>query len=170
MRSGPGTDSEQTFAVAAFGRDATWDLRELPHTALDSLDTLVEKLRADRSEGAVVCLICIDDDWSAIVRPVPGGVRLLLSDATAGMDYDLASDMLDELGIDIPTEDEAEGSDEPWPEGDFELLEDLGAAEQVLSVVFDDEDLYASEQMLRIAEELGFAEELAELVGLELDY
>lgn len=163
-------DTEVTFAVAAYGRDATWDLRELPESATEDLEELVRLLRNSRSEGAVVGFVCIDDDWCAILRPVPGGVRLLISDATAALDYDLASDILEELDVDCPTEEEVEETDEPWPEGEFDLLGDLGASEQVLSVIFDDEDLYASEQVLRVAEELGCAEDLADLVDLELDY
>ncbi len=159
-----------TFAVAATRSAEGWDVRPLPEDAADSLDRLVECLRASRSEGAVLGFVCIDDDWCAIVRPVPGGVRLLISDATAALDDYLATDMLDELDVDTPTEEEAESSDEPWPEGEFDLLEDMGGSEQVLSVIFDDPDLYASEQLMRVAEELGFAEDLADAAGLELDY
>ncbi|KAB1504376.1 hypothetical protein F7230_04690 [Corynebacterium sp. 320] len=161
---------EITFAVAAVGREGSWDVKELQSDSLKSLDELVKELRGLRAEGALVCFVCMDDDWSAIVRPVPGGARLLLSDATAALDYYLANDILDELGVDSPSEEEVEECDEPWPEGDFELLEDLGASEQVLTVIFDDEELYASEQVMRVAEELGFAEQLADEVGLELDY
>lgn len=163
-----GDFDELTFAVAAFGVEGGWELHELPAESLDSLDDLVGALRRQRAEGAVVGMVCLDDDWCALLRLVPGGVRILMSDATAALDYDLAADMLDELDIDVPAEEEAEESDEAWPEGDFELLEDLDASEQFLSVIFDDEDLYASEQILRVAEELGFGEDLADL--LDLDY
>ncbi|RAV32822.1 tRNA adenosine deaminase-associated protein [Corynebacterium heidelbergense] len=158
-----------TFAVAALSDGAHWEVRVLPDSATNSLDELASHLRSSRSEGPVVGLVCVDDDWCAIIRPVPGKVRLLISDATAALDDYLATDMLDELDVDTPDEQEAEESEEPWPEGEFDLLEDLGASEQVLSVIFDDEELYASEQLLRVAEELGFAEELAQVADLELE-
>lgn len=161
--------TELTFAAVAVADDGGWDVRELPEKSLDSLRELVKELRANRAEGALLGFVCMDDDWSAVLRPIPGGVRILISDATAALDYYLATDILDELDVDTPTEEEAENSDEPWPEGDFYLLEDLGVPEQLLSVIFDDEDLYASEQLIRVAEELGCAEELADAVGLELD-
>ena len=101
-------NDELTFAVAAHGQGNQWHLRQLPESATDSLDELVKQLRRDRTEGAVVGLVCIDDDWCAVVRPVPGGVRVLLSDATASLDYYLANDMLDELDVDTPSEQEAE--------------------------------------------------------------
>lgn len=158
-----------SFAIAATSNGNEWDVRLLPDSAMDSLDGLVSRLRSARNEGPVIGLICVDDDWCAIIRPVPGRVRLLMSDATAALDDYLATDMLDELGVDTPAEEDAVNCDEPWPEGEFDLLEDLGASEQVLSVIFDDEDLYASEQLLRVAEELGFAEELADAADLELE-
>lgn len=161
--------TELTFVAVAVAGDGGWDVRELPEKSLNSLVELVKDLRANRAEGALVGFVCMDDDWCAVLRPVPGGVRLLISDATAALDYYLATDILDELDVDTPTEEEAESTDEPWPEGDFDLLEDLGVPEQLLSVIFDDEDLYASEQLMRVAEELGCAEDLADAVGLELE-
>lgn len=159
-----------TFAVSAIRADGQWHLRELPARATENLQDLVEVLRSSRAEGPVVGLLCVEDDWSAVLRPVPGGVRILLSDATAALDYDIASEVLDTLDIDEPSEEEADASDEPWPEGDFDMLEDLGASEQVMSIIFYDEDLYGAEQVLRVADELGFADELADLVGVELEF
>ncbi len=164
------TDSDLTFAVSAIRADGQWNLRELPARAAESLSGLIAELRASRAEGPVVGLLCVDDDWSVVLRPVPGGVRILLSDATAALDYDIASEALDTLDIDAPSEDEADASDDPWPEGDFDLLEDLGASEQIMSIIFYDDDLYGAEQVLRVADELGFADELADLVGMELEF
>lgn len=159
---------QPSFAAVAQSRPAGWDVRLLPESTLLGLDELLARVRDARAEGAVVGLVCVEDDWVGIVRPVPSGVRVLISDATAALDYDLAADMLEELGVDIPTEDDAD-TDEAWPEGDFALLEDLGASEQVMSVILDDEELYGAAQVLRIADELGFAEELAEAVGIDPD-
>ena len=163
-------DSSDTLIISAAYGERGWALRELPDRASDSLDSLVEYLREARDEGAVIGFVCVDDDWAAVVRPVPGGVRILISDATAALDDYLATDMLDELGVDTPTEEEAEEADESdsqWPEGEFDLLEDLGVSEQLISVVMDDPELYPSDQLLSIAEELGFDEELAELLGVD---
>lgn len=159
---------QPTFAAAAHNGPDGWSVRLLPESALLSLDDLLSDLRASREEGAVVGLVCAEDDWVAVVRPVPSGMRVLLSDATAALSYDLANDLLDELDVDVPDESEAD-SDEPWPEGDFDLLDDLGASEQVLSVIFDDDDLYGAAQIFRVADELGCAEELADATKLDLD-
>ncbi|MFE1514935.1 tRNA adenosine deaminase-associated protein [Corynebacterium bovis] len=157
-------DAGVTFAAVAVRQDTAWTVRTLRDRALRGLDDLLADLRSLRSEGVVLGFVCVDDDWCALVRPVPGGVRVLLSDATAALDDDLAADILDELDVDVPSEEEADETDEPWPEGEFDMLEDLGVGEQILSVIFDDEDLYASDQLIRVAEELGLGDELSDLV------
>ena len=135
---GGGRDSsgggDLTFAVSAIRTDGHWHLRELPTRATESLPDLIAELRASRAEGPIVGLLCIEDDWSVVLRPVPGGVRILLSDATAALDYDIASEVLDTLDIDEPSEEEADASDDPWPEGDFCLLYTSDAADDLLTV------------------------------------
>ena len=103
-------------------------------------------------------LLDIDDEFFLIVRPAPSGTRLLLSDATAALDYDIAAEALEKLDADIAAED-LEDSD-PFEEGDLGLLADVGLPDAVLSVILADTDLYADEQIGRIAREMGFADEL----------
>jgi putative tRNA adenosine deaminase-associated protein len=84
---------------------------------------------------------------------------LLLSDATAALDYDIAAEVLENLDADIDDED-LEDSD-PFEEGDLGVLADIGLPEGVLGVIIAETDLYADEQLGRIAREMGFADELA---------
>ena len=44
------------------------------------------------------------------------------------------------------------------------MLSDVGLPEAVLSVIFDETDLYADEQLGRIAREMGFADELSSVL------
>ena len=50
---------------------------------------------------------------------------------------------------------------EPFEEGDLGLLSDVGLPEAVLSVILDETDLYADEQLGMIAARMGFADELS---------
>ena len=52
----------------------------------------------------------------------------------------------------------------PFAEGDLGLLSDVGLPEAVLSVILDETDLYADEQLGRIAREMGFADELSSVL------
>jgi putative tRNA adenosine deaminase-associated protein len=101
----------------------------------------------------------VDDEFFVIVRPAPAGTRLLLSDATAALDYDIAAEVLEKLDNDI-SQEELEEAD-PFEEGDLGLLADVGLPEAVLGVILDESDLYADEQLGRIAREMGFADELS---------
>ena len=113
----------------------------------------------------------MDDDYFVIVRPTPNGVQALVSDATMAVDDDFAAEILTELDAEIPDLDPDELDDvDGWADGDFELLADLGLSEEVLGVIADDDDLWPSEQLVRIAEELGFADELVASRGSTIDY
>ncbi len=133
--------------------------RPLSAKALSSLSDAETELRELRSAGAVFGLLDVDDEFFLIVRPAPSGTRLLLSDATAALDYDIAAEALEKLDADIAPED-LEDSD-PFEEGDLGVLADVGLPEAVLSVILAETDLYADEQLGRIAREMGFAEELS---------
>src|SRR5690606_5107051 len=102
VRNVPGVSTTSGFAVAATREETRWRCSLLDAEVLDDLDGLVKALRRLPSAGAAFALVAVDDEFFVVVRPVPGGVRLLLSDATAAIDYDLAEDVLEELGIPVP--------------------------------------------------------------------
>ncbi|WP_026919501.1 tRNA adenosine deaminase-associated protein [Gordonia shandongensis] len=150
------------FAVAVVREDTGWKVSALAPTALDDLSDAETQLRELRAAGAVFGLLDVDDEFFVIVRPSPGGARLLVSDATAAIDYDIAADVLDELHVDIPDLDPDELDDvDPWEEGDLSILADLGLPDAVLSIILGETDLYADEQIGMIAARLGFADELS---------
>ena len=141
---------------------ATWRCSPMNAKALTSLAAAETELRELRSAGAVFAPLDIDDEFFLIVRPAPSGTLLLLSDATAALDYDIAAEALEKLDADIATED-LEDAD-PFEEGDLGVLADIGLPEAVLGVILSETDLYADEQIGRIAREMGFAEELASVL------
>jgi putative tRNA adenosine deaminase-associated protein len=67
--------------------------------------------------------------------------------------------VLEKLDADISPE-ELDDAD-PFEEGDLGLLSDIGLPDAVLGVIISEYDLYADEQLGRIAREMGFAEELS---------
>lgn len=150
------------WAVAVTREEGHWRAVSMDRAALADLDSAITALRALRSTGAVLGLLDVDDEFFVLVRPVPGGVSLLLSDAVAALDYDVAADVLDLLRLDAPDEDEVD--DDPWPEGDLAMLADLGVPADELAVLVDEIDLYPDEQLTAIARRCGFADELAKVV------
>lgn len=152
-------DTLDGFAVAVVREDGKWRCAALRAAALTSLTAAETDLRDLRSSGAVFGLLNVDDEFFVIIRPGPAGTRLLLSDATAALDYDIADEVLDELDADIDADDLEEA--DPFEEGDLAVLEDVGLPAAVLSVILDESDLDVDEQLHRIAEEMGFDEELS---------
>jgi len=152
-------DNTDGFAVAVVRENGIWQCSAMSPKVLTSLAAAETALRELRSAGAVFGLLDIDDEFFLIVRPAPSGTRLLLSDATAALDYDIAAEALETLDADI-SPDDLEDSD-PFEEGDLGVLSDIGLPEAVLSVILDETDLYPDEQLGRVAREMGFAEQLS---------
>lgn len=156
------------FAVAAAHEAGAWRCSLLDDALLDDLPGLLAKLRNLASDGAAVfAMVEVDEEYFAIVRPRPAGAALLVSDSVAAWDYDLASDLLEML--EIPTPDEDDVDDMPWPEGDVGILSDFGVSEQEMQIILDDIDLYPDEQVQRIADRCGFGAQLAALVDSDDD-
>ena len=117
-------DLPDGFGVAVVREDGAWRCVPLKRAALVDLAAAETELRELRSAGAVFGLLNVDDEFFVIVRPAPSGARLLLSDATAALDYDIAADVLEKLDADLSLEELEE--DDPFEEGDLGLLADLG--------------------------------------------
>ncbi|WP_066907520.1 tRNA adenosine deaminase-associated protein [Millisia brevis] len=161
-RSAERDDDLEGFGIAVVREDGKWKCTAMSATALSSLAAAETELRELRSAGAVFGLLDVDDEFFVIVRPAPAGTRLLLSDATAALDYDIAAEVLDALNIEVPDIDPDDLDDiDPWEEGDAGILSDLGLPEPVLSVIVADTDLYPDEQLGSIAQRCGFADQLA---------
>jgi putative tRNA adenosine deaminase-associated protein len=156
---GKAADMPDGFGVAVVREEGKWRCSAMRRAALNSLTAAETELRELRSAGAVFGLLDVDDEFFVIVRPAPAGTRLLLSDATAALDYDIAAEVLEKLDNDISQEELEEA--EPFEEGDLGLLADVGLPDAVLGVILDESDLYADEQLGRIAREMGFADELS---------
>ncbi|MCV7260798.1 tRNA adenosine deaminase-associated protein [Mycobacterium shimoidei] len=159
QRASAQADAPDGFGVAVVREEGKWRCAPMRRKALTSLAAAERELRDLRSSGAVFGLIDVDDEFFVIIRPGPSNTRLFLSDATAALDYDIAAEVLENLDADIEPEDLEDA--EPFEEGDLGLLSDVGLPEAVLSIILDETDLYADEQLGRIAREMGFAEELS---------
>lgn len=150
-------------AVAAIREEGRWRCVRLDDDALVDLDAAITELRSLRSTGAVLGLLAVDDCFFVLVRPAPGGVSLMVSDAVAALDYDVAADVLDLLRVELPPEDA--GDDDPWPEGDMSILADFGLPADELEVLAGEWELYPDEQLAAIGARCGFADALSELLN-----
>lgn len=160
--SGDGYDSafEDGYAVTVARRDGEWVVAEFDDD-FENLDTSINAVRGLRSEGAAFALLNVEEEYLVIVRPGPSRTRVLISDATMAVDDDFAAEVLDTAGIEIPDIDPDELDNiDGWADGDFQILEDIGLSEELMSVLIDDSDAAPSDIIDQIADELGFIDEL----------
>ncbi len=164
-RGGAGTVAPlDGWAVAVTREEGRWRAVAMDRGSLADLDSAISALRGLRSTGAVLGMLDVDDEFFVLVRPTPGGVSLLLSDAVAALDYDVAADVLDLLRVELPSEEDALDAP-PWPEGDLGILADLGLPADELEVLAAEVELYPDEQLAAIGRRCGFADALAEVVS-----
>jgi putative tRNA adenosine deaminase-associated protein len=144
-----------TYAVIVFRDDGRWQLEALPAAVTEDLDSIIAAVGQQPGENGAFALVDIADEFFVVVRVQLGRVRLLLSDVTAAVAWDLAAQVLDHLDLDVPGDDDLE---EIWPAGDLGVFDDLGLDEMEMGAILSDHDAYADEMLSGLARRLGFAD------------
>jgi putative tRNA adenosine deaminase-associated protein len=150
-----GTDSQESVAVVVYRDDGAWQSGALPERVTDSLDALVAVLRQQPAENGAIGLVNVADEFFVAVRVRAHDVRILLSDVTAAVAWDLARQVVEQLGLKAPGEDDLE---DVWPAGDLSIFADLGLDEMELGAILADLDAYADEMLANVARRLGFGD------------
>lgn len=143
----------ESWAVVVFPVDGLWQVSQLPPTVTDDLDDVIAAVRG-QVPGAFA-LVNVADEFFVAVRRTGGEERFLLSDVTASVAWDLAAQVMEQLDLELPADDEL---DEVWPVGDLGIFDDLGLDGMELGAILSDVDAYADEMLSTLARRLGFAE------------
>ena len=149
------SDAEDSLAVVVYREDGVWQSGLLPERVTDDLEGLVSVLRQQPAENGAIALVNVADEFFVAVRVRGEEVRLLLSDVTAAVAWDLARQVVERLGLETPGEDDL---DDVWPAGDLSIFTDLGMDEMELGAVLADLDAYADEMLLAVARRLDFGD------------
>jgi putative tRNA adenosine deaminase-associated protein len=146
-------EGREGFAVVVYREDGMWEAGVLPDRLVADLDGLVAAVRQQPGGGTAIGLVDVADEFFVALRVRSDGEpRLLLSDASAAADWDLAAAALSRI------EPEASPPDEVVPAGDTHLFDDLGLSAAELMEILGDIDAYADEMIGSIAGRLGFAD------------
>ena len=97
---------ETDFAVIVYREEDRWEADCLPATVTADLGDFVQALRRQPSMGGTIGFAGVGDDFWAAVRVVGEDVSLFLSDLTTAVDYPLARQVLEALGIPVPSDHE----------------------------------------------------------------
>ena len=148
------TDQGATdFAVIVYREEDTWEAEVLPVALTEDLTGLIHALKQQPSVGGTMGLAAVGDDFFVALRVLGSQVSVFLSDVTAAVDWPLAQQVLDHLGIPLPDDEEL---DQVLPAGDLSIFADLGVDEMELGALSGDLDLFPDEVVASLATRLGF--------------
>ncbi len=143
------------FAVVVSRVEGVWEADLLPERLIEDFQGLLAALRQQPGDGGVIGLVNVADEFFVAVRMIGRDPRVLLSDVTAAVAWDLAAQVCEYLGIERPGDDDLE---DVWPAGDLSIFADLGLDEMELGALLADLDAYADETLVALARRLGFAD------------
>ncbi|MCW2614327.1 MAG: hypothetical protein JWN08_1321 [Frankiales bacterium] len=149
------------YAVICAHVEGRWEVDVLPDVLTGDLDGLVAAVGQQPGENGAFALVDVADEFFVVVRVQVGRVRLLLSDVTAAVEWDLAAQVLDALDLEVPADDERA---EVWPAGDLGVFDDMGLDAMEMGAILSDDDAYADEMLSALARRLGFADRFERVV------
>ena len=145
------------LAVAAWHEDGRWSVALLPDA--QDLPGIIDRLKKQQTNGGAIALLAIDEEFFILIRVLGSHIKMLLSDATCALDYEVAAEFLELCDLDSPQED-----DEPLPVGHLDILADLGMNQMDIATLCDDAELFPDEQLEAIAGRLGFGDQFMQLM------
>jgi putative tRNA adenosine deaminase-associated protein len=145
------------FGCIAWHEDGRWDASLLNSTR--DIGLIIDALKSQQTNGGAIALIAIEDEFVIIARALGDQMRMMISDITYALDYEVAAELVEVLDLEYPQEE-----DESQPGGDIDLLSDLGVGEMELLAILDDTELYPDEQLEAIANRLGFGEQFNQVI------
>ncbi|WP_159945514.1 MULTISPECIES: tRNA adenosine deaminase-associated protein [unclassified Nocardiopsis] len=152
------------FAAVFAPNGKTWRGTEVDLGGADVIDDVTDLMLDFSSElGSDTALLLVeaDDEWFALVRAGDDGdePRVYLSDARAVHDHPLASVLSEAGGLGAPQPSESAGArPNPVPDGDGDLLTDLGTTEDELRSLSVGGGVLPGDVLALVAERAGFGE------------
>jgi putative tRNA adenosine deaminase-associated protein len=126
------------FGLIAWHEDGRWTTSGIADTR--DIGVIIDSLKAQQTNGGAIAMIAIEDEFVIIARMLGDQMRMMISDVTYALDYDVAAELVEVMDLDFPEEE-----DEPSPAGDL------------------DPELYPDEALEAIANRLGFGDQLNKL-------
>lgn len=146
------SDDDIDLVAALYREDGAPAAIALDKQLANDLDGLIEELRRVPGDAGAVGVVSIDSDFFVVIRVRGRKVELVLSDIGAALDWPIARDAADFLGVDLPDDE-----DDSEPVGDLDLFADAGLSELELEAITSDEEADPIESIEAIVEKLGFA-------------
>ena len=146
------TEDDVDLIAALYHEDGVPRAVALQADMANDLDALIEELRRVPGDGGAVGIVSIASEFFVMVRVRGQKVQVLLSDIVAAGDWPIARDVVDYLGLDVPSDD-----DDSEAVGDIDLFTDVGLSEMELESMCDDLDSEPLDIIETVVEKLGFS-------------
>ncbi|WP_028647888.1 tRNA adenosine deaminase-associated protein [Nocardiopsis sp. CNT312] len=152
-----------TFAAVFAPDGKAWRGTEAELGDVEAVDDVADVMIDFAAEqGSDLCLLFVeaDDEWFAIVRTEESGEpRIYLSDVRVADDHPLARVLSEASGLSVPEQPESAGArPEPAPEGDADLLTDLGMTGDELRSLSTGGGVLPGDALAAVAERAGFGD------------
>jgi putative tRNA adenosine deaminase-associated protein len=151
------TADDIDLSIAFWREEGRWMVAPLQARSATSLDDVVGALRQLPGEGGVFGAVCVADEFFVLLRESGAGRWAMVSDGAAVLDWSLAEEALDLIGIQLDEDD----IEEFEPVGDVSMLAEFGIDADEIALICQNDDLYPDDQIKQIAKQLGFHAELA---------
>lgn len=155
------TEEDLDFAVAMYREDGAPIALELPLSAANDLDELIEQLRRLPGDAGALGVVSIDGEFFVLCRVRGRSVQVVLNDSLAACDWPIARDVIDYLGLEVPDPDE----DDSEAVGDLAILVDQGLPEFDLEQILDDLDEDSDVLAHQVVDAIHFGDVFDRVVG-----
>lgn len=154
------TVADVDFVVALYREDGEPTVVELPFPAANDLDEMISQLSRLPGDGGALGVVSIAGEFFVLCRVRGTKIQVLLNDSLASCDWPIARDVMDYLGIEVPSED-----DDDEVIGDLGMLEDQGVSEFEMEQIAGDADEDSDQLVLQIVDEMHFGAQFDKVVN-----
>ncbi len=147
----------EDIGIVAWHEEGVWRLSQL--NEVNDLEKILEEMQSDDTNSNCIGLISKGEDYFIAIHIKGEQVEIALSDVLYASESDLAADVLEELELPYPQEE-----DDAQPAGDTGLLSEYGISAMEFEALANDFDLFPDEQLEALAARLGFVEQYLEIV------
>jgi putative tRNA adenosine deaminase-associated protein len=145
------------FAFVAWREEGRWNLVNVPPGPADSLESLETFARQRQGDSGSIAVVSVADEFFVCLRVQGARTRVLLSDVATALDWPIAEEAADLLGLELEVIEEV---DDVEPAGDLNLLADYGLSAADIDLLCSDPELFPDEQIGSIAARIGFGAEM----------
>lgn len=158
------TEEDIDLVVALYREDGQPVALALELELANDLDALITQLRRIPGDGGALGMVSLATEVFVLVRVRGKHVQVLLSDVQSSVDWPIARDVVDYLGVELPEDD-----DDTYPVGDLDILGDAGLPDFELEAIASEYDEDSVSLLEQVATKVKFGPQFTRTVSAAFD-